>query len=242
MRFFLEIAYSGTPFHGWQRQTNAISVQQCVEEALETVLRHETLVTGCGRTDTGVHASQYFLHFEAEHVPERFLFSLNGVLPSSVSTIKLMEVSAEAHARFDASSRTYEYHIHQRKDPFLDGLSAAVYADLDIDAMNSAAQLLLDHSDFASFCKVGSDVKTTLCDVTHVSWRHEDHRLVFEISANRFLRNMVRAIVGTLLDVGMGKTSVLQFEEILKAGDRTRAGKSAAACGLYLTRVEYPFL
>lgn len=242
MRFFLEIAYSGTPFHGWQRQPNAVTVQQCVEESLATVLRHPTQVTGCGRTDTGVHASQYFLHFDADQLPDRFLFGLNGVLPTEISAIRIAEVDAEAHARFDATSRSYEYHIHQRKDPFLDGLSAAIYADLDVKAMQQASLLLLDHDDFASFCKVGSDVKTTLCNVTHVAWSPMGHRLVFSISANRFLRNMVRAIVGTLLDVGMGKTSVEQFAEILDAGDRTVAGKSAAACGLYLTKVEYPFL
>lgn len=244
-RYFLEIAYEGTAYHGWQLQPNAISVQAVVEKALATLLRQRVRCVGCGRTDSGVHATQFFLHFDVQDPIEdkqHFVFKLNNVLPKDIAAYELLPVAPKSHARFDASERAYSYHIHQRKDPFLQGRSTYCIHHLDLAAMQAACDKLLAVKDFASFCKAGADVKTTLCDLKEARWEKQGHRLIFHIRADRFLRNMVRAIVGTLMDVGKGRISVEEFEEIVARKDRSAAGTSVAAHGLYLSEVNYPFL
>jgi len=254
MRVFIELAYDGTNYHGWQRQPVATSVQQVIEEALERLCGSKCTVLGCGRTDAGVHASYYVAHaILPESSDKRFdsleqlAFKLNAVLDNDIAVFSIQEVGEKAHARFDALERSYTYWIHTDKDPFLDGKSARVYGDLDIEAMQIAASMLIFNGDFAAFCKTGSDVKTTICDVRKVdvslvshSWRSGSVGVRIDIEANRFLRNMVRAIVGTLLEVGKGKLSQDAFMEVIASCDRSRAGKSAPACGLYLARVDYP--
>lgn len=244
-RYFLEIAFKGTEFHGWQIQPRVVTVQSTVEAALERVLRVKTAVMGCGRTDTGVHATQFYLHFEnngEELLDEGLMRSLNGVLQPDIAVKRLIPVGEKTHARFDAKEREYQYFVHVNNDPFLFRRSLMLFHTLDIGEMNKAALLLLGKQDFSSFCRTGSDVKTHLCDVRKAEWIEENGRYVFTISADRFLRNMVRAIVGTLLDVGAGRMNIDQFKEVIEAKDRTKASKSALACGLYLTRVDYPFL
>lgn len=242
-RYFLEIAYDGTDFHGWQRQPNANTVQEEFEAALRTLLKVKTPVVGCGRTDTGVHAEQYFLHLDAEPLQtDHFVFKLNNMLPQSIGVKSAQVVDDQAHARFSATERAYRYDLHTFKDPFAYNRSAVLFGDLDAHLMNQACKPLLSATDFASFCKAGSDVKTTTCDVRVARWEQHGSQFHFHITADRFLRNMVRAIVGTMIDVGRGKTSVEEFARIIAARDRSAAGKSAHACGLYLTRVEYPFL
>ena len=241
----MEIAYDGTDFSGWQIQNNASTVQETVNDALAMLLRVPVETIGCGRTDAGVHASQFFLHFDVEELPwsfADFVFKLNGILPKSISAIEAMEVPEGSHTRFDASARSYSYYIHQYKDPFKWQFSAFVRFDLNVELMNEACSLLLLEKDFAAFCKTGGDNKTTFCDVRHAQWIEEGGTLRFDITADRFLRNMVRAIVGTMVDLGRGYIDLNQFKEILKSKERSRASASADGCGLFLTKVEYPFL
>ena len=249
-RCFLDLSYDGTAYHGWQRQPEAISVQQVVEEKLSGLLDSETAVIGCGRTDTGVHASAFFAHFEwAGEFGSRFAdwdqacWKLNGMLPQDIGVRRIFEVGEKDHARFSAAERAYTYWVHTAKDPFLEGRSARVYEELDIEAMNAAAAMLVFKGEFDAFQKTGGGQKTTLCDVRLAEWtRAEAHRIRFEITADRFLRNMVRAIVGTLLEIGRGRMPPEVMAEVLASKDRSRAGTSAPACGLYLSRVDYPFL
>lgn len=243
-RYFLKIAYNGTNYHGWQVQPNAISVQEELEKAISTLLRVDRVATtGCGRTDAGVHAREFYLHFDLEVAPpENFVFRLNRFLPSGITVYELIKVEPEQHTRFDASSRTYEYHIHQYKDSFKDNLSAFIAGDLDVDAMNKAAAILLDYHDFASFCKANGNNKTTICDVRVAEWSTNGTALCFTITADRFLRNMVRAVVGTLLEVGQGKMKPEGMHDVLKDKDRGSAGVSVPACGLYLTKITYPYI
>lgn len=243
LRYFLELSYTGTAYHGWQRQPNALSVQQLLEEALTTLLGTEITIVGAGRTDTGVHAKQLFAHFDAVISVEEadaLAFRLNRFLPKDIAICAIYAVNPEAHARFDATSRSYEYHITQKKDPFGSEFSYHFNLPLDVDAMNTAAAILLDHTNFKCFSRSKTDVKTYDCELTEAFWEEQNHKLIFHISANRFLRNMVRAIVGTLLDVGTGKCSLSDFQSILDSRDRTKAGSSAPAHGLFLTRVQYP--
>ena len=250
MRCFIDLAYEGTAYHGWQRQPHSISVQQVLEERLSELLGQTTAVVGCGRTDTGVHAAAFYAHFDwsGEFGPrfstwEQAAWKLNGMLPPDIGVRRIFEVEEGSHARFDATERAYTYHVHMRKDPFAEGRSARVYQDLDVKAMNAAARHLVFKGDFATFCKAGGGQKTTLCDVRKAEWtRNGVHAIQFDIAADRFLRNMVRAVVGTLLEVGRGRMEVQQVREIVAACDRNRAGASAPACGLYLSRVAYPFL
>jgi tRNA pseudouridine38-40 synthase len=244
MRYFIELSYLGTAYHGWQRQNNATTVQECIEVGLSTILRCKTEVTGCGRTDAGVHAKQFFLHFDHEGLenPEKLAYALNGILPLDISIHGIREVAHEAHTRFDASARSYEYWIHQKKNPFVNGLSHYFRLDLDIAAMNEAADLLLSTKEFGAFCKAGSDNKTMLCDVSEARWEQKDGQLIFHITADRFLRNMVRALVGTLISVGQGVTSLSKFQEIIKSQNRSEAGLSAPAQGLYLVKIKYPYI
>ncbi len=243
MRFFLELSYNGTLYHGWQRQPNAISVQQTVEEALTTLLGAKTAIVGAGRTDTGVHAKQMYAHFDAElsfNDVESLTFRLNRFLPEDISIRAIHKVSAAAHARFDATSRSYCYRLVQSKDPFSKNLEYNFSTPLDITAMNAAAALLLDHKNFKCFSRSKTDVKTYDCDISVAHWEKNNDKWVFYITANRFLRNMVRAIVGTLLDVGAGKLNQTDFQSILDSQDRALAGSSAPAHGLFLTDIRYP--
>jgi len=242
-RYFLELAYNGTDFHGWQMQDNAPSIQQEITEKLSTILQTETPLTGCGRTDAGVHASQFFAHFDAEELPldiGLLLHKLNTMLPDSIAISKLHPVQNEAHARFDATKRSYQYFISTQKDPFTSDRSYKFSFVLDLNVMNKACELLLGEKDFGCFCKANADNHTDICTVYHASWAQNEHMITFNITANRFLRNMVRAIVGTLLDVGQGRTSLEEFELILASKNRSEAGRSVPAHGLILSRVEYP--
>lgn len=245
MRYFLELSYVGSGYSGWQIQSNAISVQQKINEALSLVLGHDIFVTGSGRTDTGVHAKQQFAHFDSrsEITEESHLYRFNAVLPQDISINKIYPMQNEAHARFSAISRNYEYYIHQSKNPFLHGFSHYFHSLIDIEKMNQAAacmEKLGDH-DYACFAKSGHSNQTFNCHILHARWYVlEGSRLVFKITANRFLRGMVRAIVGTLLDVGTQRINLAQFLQIIHEGDRARAGRSVEACGLYLSKVEYP--
>ncbi|MDY8134376.1 tRNA pseudouridine(38-40) synthase TruA [Aquimarina sp. 2201CG5-10] len=242
MRYFLELSYNGTPYHGWQRQPNAISVQEVLEESLSTLLRLKINIVGAGRTDTGVHARQIMAHFDYDNElnTDQLKYKLNSILPPEISVQKVYEVMDEAHARFDAISRSYEYHITLAKDPFAINRSYYFKKELDVDAMNEAAKLLLNYTNFKCFSKSKTDVKTYNCTITEAIWEKQENQLIFKISANRFLRNMVRAIVGTLIEIGENKLKVIDLERIIKSEDRGQAGYSVPAHGLYLTSVEYP--
>lgn len=242
VRYFLNMAYNGSNFHGWQTQPNARTVQEELEKCLTKILRQPTAVTGAGRTDTGVHARQMYAHFDAPEIPDkkRFLQSLNFMMGKEVAIYDILPVQAKAHARFDALQRQYCYYLHRRKDPFLQQLSLHFYGAMDIDAMNKAAGELLRYEDFSSFCKSHAQSHTNLCTITEAHWREQGHQLIFTVSANRFLRNMVRALVGTLLEVGQGKIEVARFKEIIELKNRSLAGQSAPAHGLYLEKITYP--
>jgi len=245
-RYFMELAYDGTAYSGWQVQPAAVTVQEEVQRALAMVLHlPELFVVGCGRTDSGVHATQYFLHFDVpEGVPVdlRTLRRLNSLLPEAIAVYRAFPVAVDAHARFSATERCYAYHVHHGTDPFRAGRSHRVHLPLDTDRMNAACRVLLGRHEMTSFCKTGSDVRTMWCDVRVAEWRSVDGAWVFRIAADRFLRNMVRAVVGTALRIGMGRRPVEHMAEVLAAQDRHAAGVAAPACGLYLERVEYPFL
>ncbi len=242
MRYFAEIQYDGTHYHGWQIQPNAITVQEVIQRELVKLLpQNKVDVTGCGRTDTGVHASQFFFHFEtAEAIDAAMVgFKLNHMLPDDIAVKQIKPVANDLHARFSATSRTYHYYISFNKDPF-DRFHAYYYTkELDIDVMNKACEELKKHRDFTSFSKVNTDTKTNDCNIFGAHWEVEDGKVVFTISANRFLRNMVRAVVGTMLEVGTYKLSLEGFREVILAKDRGRAGKSVPGHGLFLSKVEY---
>lgn len=242
-RYFIYLAYKGTAYHGWQVQPNGISVQEVLAGALHTVLRYPVEVVGAGRTDAGVHARLMVAHVDVRERmadPAALAYKLNGLLPADVAIQRIVPVRADAHARFDAVARTYEYWLVREKNPFLTEGAARVYGGLDFEAMNRAAALLLGHADFTSFSKLHTDVRTNNCRVTRAEWAQRGDVWVFTICADRFLRNMVRAVVGTLLQVGRGRLSVEGFGAVMAAKDRCRAGVSAPAEGLYLTDVEYP--
>ena len=245
MRYFIKFSYLGTEFHGSQRQPNGITVQETMEQALKMIFREEVPLTFAGRTDAGVHAREMFAHFDLTDcqlpIANNLVFRLNGILPNSIAIHDIVPVTDEAHARFTAKSRTYEYHIVDHKDPFLHDLATRVRPGLDFNAMNEAAKYLIGKQDFASFCRSNTDVKTTICDLTYAHWEvKESGHAVFTITADRFLRNMVRAVVGTLFEVGRGKMTPEQFAEVISQHTRTAAGDSAPAEGLYLTQIIYP--
>lgn len=238
----MELAYNGRAYHGWQYQPNAPTVQETLEKALFTILRKETPVVGAGRTDTGVHASQYFVHFDTEGITDntKFIYKLNSVLPEDIATYDAFEVKDDAHARFDARSRSYQYRLSLRKDPFVVETAHYLKNEIDVERMNQAAEILKDYKDFKCFSRSKTDVKTYNCQITNAVWKQEKDLLVFHITADRFLRNMVRAIVGTLLEIGLAKMEVEQMHEIIKSRDRRNAGTSVPAKGLFLTGIEYP--
>ena len=243
MRYFLELSYNGTRYHGWQYQPNAISVQQKINEGLRKLLKAEINIMGAGRTDAGVHAEEMFAHFDVddEFEIETILFKLNSFLPDDIVIKNIVKVESKAHARFDAIKRSYEYRIFIGRNPFLLETTWQFYhRTLDVEKMNEAAKLLLEYTDFKCFSKSKTDVNTFDCDVVEAYWQLNNNVLTFYITADRFLRNMVRAIVGTLVDVGLGKKSVQDFRQIIESRNRSEAGFSVPAKGLFLTRVEYP--
>ena len=244
-RYFIRLAYNGTHYNGWQVQDNAPTVQAVVNDAVSKIFRNEINVVGCGRTDTGVHARDFYIHFNlpyiiGEHENQTLLKKLNGILPPDISMHELFPVKKEAHTRFDATARTYQYFISRKKDPFDQGFSWFVYGDIDIDKLNEAANILFDYTDFTSFSKVNTDTKTNNCKIHFAHWEEKGNMLIFTITADRFLRNMVRAIVGTLLDVGRGKNDLVGLKKIIESKNRSNAGYSVPAKGLFLTKVEYP--
>lgn len=244
LRYFIELAYNGSNYHGWQYQPNANSVQETLNKALSTILKSDIDSVGAGRTDTGVHAKQMFAHFDSESeldVPQ-LVHKLNSFLPKDIAISNLHLVNDNAHARFDATKRTYEYHIHQLKDVFENETSWHYQNELDIDKMNASCKILFDHTDFECFSKVNTDVNTFNCKIYQANWQQIENKLVFTISADRFLRNMVRAIVGTMINIGSGKISLDDFTKIIESKDRSQAGFSVPAHGLYLTKIEYPYL
>ena len=241
MRYFIELSYDGTPFVGWQRQTAGDSVQSCLEDALSILFRKPISIVGAGRTDAGVHAHQLFAHVELDQLIEQDLrYRLNKLLPKEIAVRNIILVAQDAHARFDAVSRSYRYQITTQKNPFLQKRSYQFFKPLDVELMNLAAKILIDHKDFKCFSKSKTDVKTYICDIQHAHWKQNGSELVFYIQANRFLRNMVRAIVGTLIEVGLRKISISDFKSILASRDRSQAGYSVPAHGLYLENVNYP--
>ncbi len=242
-RYFMELSYKGTRYHGWQIQPNASTVQQKLEHCMGTFLRHPVSITGAGRTDTGVHAAYYVAHFDAIDLTvscHDLAEKLNRFLPNDIALHRIWLVPSDAHARFSAISRTYQYRISRAKNPFTTEFSWHYHQPLDVDAMNGAAQLLLGISDFTSFSKLHTDVETNLCNVTLAEWVQNGHQLVFTISANRFLRNMVRALAGTLIEVGKGRMLPADVLHIAEKLDRSAAGTSLPAAGLFLTGIGYP--
>ncbi len=246
MRYFIELAYKGTNYHGWQIQPHSVSVQGVIQKALQTLTRRNIVLTGAGRTDAGVHALQMYAHFDMENDwkdrEQELLRRLNAFLPDDIVIYNLFEVSPDAHARYDALERSYEYRVQLGKNPFNTEFAWQIFSAFpDLDRMNRAAELLLQEDDFKAFSRTGTDVRTYICDVRKAEWEQRGNLFVFHISADRFLRNMVRAVVGTLVDVGRGNTSIDGFREIIHSRDRSRAGASAPAQGLFLNRVQYDF-
>lgn len=243
-RYFIYISYKGTSYHGWQLQPNSVTVQRILDDALSVVLNEKIATIGAGRTDAGVHARFFCAHFDSK-VPDlssgdRLQFKLNSYLPEDISVNSIKKVIPDSHARFSALSRTYIYNISRIKDPFSNNSSWYLHSNFDISKMNEACKILIAHSDFTSFSKLHSDTKTNICRIHTAYWEEKNYSLVFSIKADRFLRNMVRAIVGTMVDVGNGKLDLPDFENIILAKDRCRAGRSAPAKGLFLADIEYP--
>jgi tRNA pseudouridine38-40 synthase len=247
-RYFIELAYDGTDYHGWQVQPNAVTVQEVLNDALFTILREPVETTGCGRTDTGVHARQLYAHFTPQP-PEGGAInligtvnSLNAILPGDIAVKRIIPVHYGAHARFDAVSRSYEYHVHFEKDPFKINQSWQLRDKPDIALMNVAAKIIMEYTDFSCFSKSNTQTFTNNCKITRAEWVYSGHCLVFHISADRFLRNMVRAIVGTLMQVGKKEIAPEEVRAIIESKNRSNAGTSVPACGLYLTEVKYTYL
>lgn len=241
-RYFIALAYNGSAYHGWQIQPNAPSVQETIESALSKLHGNTPVeIVGCGRTDAGVHAQQYFIHTDLplSWEPKQLVFKLNRMTPPDIAFYNVWQTPETLHARFDASQRTYRYFIHQQKNPFKEQLSWYVQSQLDFDAMNEAAHFLLGQQDFGSFAKLHTDVKTNICEVFKAEWFVGPEECYFEISANRFLRNMVRAIVGTLIEVGMGKIAPTDLPQIIAAKNRSEAAVSVPAHGLFLWKITY---
>lgn len=240
MRYVIHLAYNGTNYCGWQTQPNLPTVQQTIEAALTTLLRTPVAIVGCGRTDTGVHASDFYAHFDLDlPIDNNLVFKLNSYLPPDIAIFGINPVTDNFHARFSALSRTYKYYVSTARLPFSQGLYCRIYFTPDIDAMNIAAQELMKYDDFTSFAKLHTDNKTNICHLTEAHWDREGEMLVFTITSNRFLRNMVRSVTGTLLDVGRGRLSVDGLKAIVEKKDRCAAGVSMPAQGLFLTKVKY---
>jgi tRNA pseudouridine38-40 synthase len=244
MRYVIQLAYKGTNYHGWQKQHNAVSVQSILDEKI-SLLQGENIETlGCGRTDTGVHAKNFYAHFDSTKIitPDIFVHKINQLLPNDIVVFEVLHVADDFNARFDAVSRTYEYWIIQKQNPFLIGLSLYQYRPLDIERMNIAAESLIGTKNFECFSRVQTQVNNFICTIEYAQWTIEDDKLIFTIRANRFLRSMVRAIVGSLLEIGKGKLPTTNIQYIIDSKKRSEAGQSAPAKGLYLTQIEYPNL
>ncbi len=244
MRYFIFLSYKGTRFHGWQLQPGSVTIQEILDNALGTILNHPVRTTGAGRTDSGVHAKFFCAHFDSVidniDTDQKLLYRLNKYLPDDLSIREIRKVTPDAHARFSAVSRTYRYYISNKKDPFNSDSAWIMNKIPDIGILNKACEILKSESDFTSFAKLHSDVKTNICRIYEAGWEMNSGQLVFTIKADRFLRNMVRSIVGTMIDLGMGKYDIPEFQGIIEAKDRCRAGKSAPAAGLFLEEIEYP--
>ena len=242
MRYFIELSYNGKAYHGWQIQPNAISVQEVLEKSLSTLLKEPIATMGAGRTDAGVHAKQLFAHFNTEVTfdIEKIIYKLNSFLPEDIAIKNIFKVKADAHTRFHALSREYLYRIALEKSPFNTEQAFLLKAKLDIDKLKEATRILLDYKDFQCFSKSNTDVKTYNCDIMKAEWQLVENELHFTIKADRFLRNMVRAIVGTLINIGIGKAEVEMLHDIIKSKNRSEAGFSVPAHALYLTKIEYP--
>ncbi len=246
-RYFIELAYKGTAYHGWQFQPNAIAIQEVLNQALQTYFRENIETLGCGRTDAGVHATQFFAHLDLQQTLlvedfSKIKKSLNGLLPDDISLKNIFPVQADAHARFDAVKRSYEYHIHFDKDPFKTDLSWLIKDKLDLEAMQTAAQIILQYEDFGAFCKSNADNFTNICKLSKSEFEFMHDGIIYHVSANRFLRNMVRAIVGTLIDIGKQKMAPEAMHQIIQSQNRAAAGSSVPAHGLFLTEVIYPYI
>tara|TARA_R110001632_G_scaffold2297_10_gene10093 strand:- start:1761 stop:2486 length:726 start_codon:yes stop_codon:yes gene_type:complete len=241
LRYFIELSYKGTKYHGWQVQPDANSVQEEINKAISTILQEEILVVGAGRTDAGVHASQMFAHFDTvKKLSDEYIYKFNSILPNDININSIELVLDDAHVRFDAISRSYEYKIWLGRNPFLLETTWQIHQkELDVEKMNEAAKILFEYEDFESFSKVKTDVKTFNCKITQAEWILEDESLTFYITSNRFLRNMVRAVVGTLVEVGLGKKTVQDFRKIIESKKRSEAGLSVPAQGLFLTKIIY---
>lgn len=242
MRYFIQFSYFGKAYHGWQNQPNAITVQEVLENALTVLLRKKIALVGAGRTDAGVHAKEMYAHFDFETILDKLdlVYRLNAFLPNDIAVKNIFKMRSDAHARFDAAQRSYEYWISDVKNPFLIQSAHYIKHPLDIELMNNAADLLLGKQDFECFSKSKTEVNNHFCEIKKARWGRKEDCIVFEITADRFLRNMVRAIVGTLLDVGVGKSDLDTVKAIIKSKDRTKAGVSVPAKALYLTAVSYP--
>ena len=242
-RYFVTLSYDGTRYHGWQIQPNGVSVQERLQEALSTLLREPIAVTGAGRTDAGVHARKMVAHFDWKGDAidgQQLAYKLNRLLPNDIAVSKVEMVSEDMHARFSATSRMYRYYIHTTKDPFQRAYSCEIHYPLDFAKMNDAARILMTYEDFGAFCKSGADVKTTLCQVTKAEWvQTSPTTWYFEIRANRFLRNMVRAVVGTLIEVGRGRLSLDDFKKVIEGKQRSDAGESMPGNALFLEDIVY---
>lgn len=242
-KYFIYFSYCGSAYCGWQVQPNATSVQEVLTQALRTILREKIHIVAAGRTDAGVHAKEMVAHFEVNDKIDNsqiLVYKLNSLLPKDIAISEIRKVNHDAHARFDAIARAYEYHIIDKKNVFLEPYAMRIHQKLDIARMNQAATTLFDYTDFTSFSKLHTDVKTNNCLIKYAHWEEKDGRLIFTIIANRFLRNMVRAIVGTLIEVGMKKITIQDFKHIIEAKNRCKAGSSVPAKGLFLTKVTYP--
>lgn len=244
-RYFIELSYDGTNYHGWQLQPNAISIQEVLNKSFSTILRQAIYTTGCGRTDAGVHATQFFAHFDFQSMDDsplsidKVLKSINYLLPTDIAVKQIFPVGADANARFDATLRSYQYHIHFQKDPFKAGYSWLLRDKPDIALMNEAAKIIKEYTDFSCFSKSNTQVKTNNCKITRAEWVETDNGIIFHVSADRFLRNMVRAIVGTLIMVGRKEIEPGAVRGIIDSKSRSKAGTSVPACGLFLTEVKY---
>jgi tRNA pseudouridine38-40 synthase len=242
-RYFIRLAFDGTLYHGWQLQENANTIQEELTKALTTILKRKTELTGCGRTDTGVHASEFYAHFDTENDlgnTEKMTYQLNALIPDDIYVFFIRKVENDVHARFSATKRTYKYFISRHNNPFNKSYEHVIHRDFDLDAMNMACKVLIKHSDFSCFSKSHTQVNNNNCKIYEAYWVHSGSQLIFTITANRFLRNMVRAIVGTMLEIGSEKIGLAEFRKILDNGNRSEAGVSVPAKGLFLHKVVYP--
>jgi len=245
MRYFVSLSYKGTKFHGWQIQPNENTIQQELEKAFSTILQIKTPITGAGRTDSGVHAMNYIAHFDMDNNKynndlKSLIYKLNSILPYDIAIHEIKQVKENSHARFDANSRTYQYFISTKKNAFKHELTWLKYGKLNINLMNKACEILIKYDDFTSFAKLHTDNKTNICSIYKASWQKDDSNIIFEITANRFLRNMVRSIVGTIISIGLERLSLEDFKVIIESKNRNNAGVSAPASGLFLVEIAYP--